>query len=406
MTKPSELDPYVSGQDFNFHGQRPGESVRISVDDLAPSGAIVNSKRDLEATGQYYRADGRFMPNANDPVLGSLYGLIDPLGVESPAIIQTFESKAVKVARGFQTMALHPTTNDVYYVDITDQLCKLTAASNHATPELVETGITGIAFTANRTFKCLSSNGDCVVINHSDSTERTIPFSLSSTFPGAYSLSDGFDYVAVGDKIWKIDDNSVTEYAQTTNVVLFFVKADDRLFFVPMNDEKLVFEITDVANFLFQTYGNEPISSCYAINDTIITFNPSDSQGASFISTYDAKYQNQYYEYHSRYGLDYLVPLTESAFILTYSETSGQTYNELFTMSRGGETEYNVPVNPYSVGSGAQSVLIGDKIFVAEGVYADNSGDIVSFVIQQPDPSIMKLPYIYNENASPFLRKG
>ena len=408
MTKPSELDPYVLGQDYNFHGHRPGESVKISVDDLVPTGGLVNSKRDLEALGHYYKADGRMISNANDPVLGALYTLTDPLGVQSPSIIPNYESKAVKVARGFQTMSLNPNDNDIYYVDTLDRLCKLTVASGYTSAQLVETGISGIAFTATRTFKCLSSTGDCVVINHSNSAERTILASLAPAFAGAYSLSDGFDYVCVGDKIWKVDDNTITEYARTSNLVYFFAKAADRLFYVPKNDEYSIFEIVDTVNAYESASGLNEISCFSAINDTLISFQPSGAGSSAEISTFNVvEYSSSKTTvYDSK--LAYLIPLTETAFILTYTNDSGRSYHGVYTQSRGLETEYDVQVDPAGVDAGAQFVHTGTSFFVNGGTDTNGNGYIFRSMFQPADPSLMQLPSMgsFDGYTFTYLRRG
>lgn len=408
MTKPSELDPYVAGQDYNFHGHRPGESVRISVDDLVPAGGQVSSKRDLEALGHYYRADGRMISNADDPVLGSLYALTDPLGVQSPSIIPTYEGKAVKVARGFQTMSHSPLDNDIYYVDTLDRLCKLTSASNYTSAQLVETGISGIAHTTNRTFKCLSSTGDCVVINHSDSTERTILASLAPAFAGAYELSDGFDYVCVGDKIWAVDDNSITEYARASNLVYLFAKAADRLFYVPKNDEKAIFEITDVSTVFKQVYAPENISTLTSVNDTLIVFQPSGPGGEASISTENVTTLQAFSTSIYDYSLSYLIPLTETAFILSYANDSGRTYHAIYTVSRGLESEYDLQVDPAGTEPAAQYVRTGDAIFVNGGTDVNGNGYSFRAMLQPADPSMMQLPSYGSFDGITFtyLRRG
>lgn len=408
MTKPSELDPYVLGQDYNFHGHRPGESVRISVDDLAPTDGRVQSKRDLEAIGQYYKADGRMISNANDPELGALYALTDPLGVQSPSIIPTYEGKAVKVARGFQTMALNPFDNDIYYVDTLDRLCKLTEASSYTSAVLVETGISGIAFTVNRTFKCLSSTGNCVVINNSDQSERTILASLAPAFAGAYSLGDGFDYVTVGDKIWAVDDNSITEYARASNLVYMFAKAADRLFYVPKNDESGIFEITDTVNYFQYLNGVNSISTLSSVADTIIALQPSGTGSTATISTFNVVENSSFSTEIYEYDVEYLIPLTETAFIITFANDSGRTYHSLYTQSRGLETEYDLQVDPAGSDPGAQFVRIGDSIFVNGGTDINGNGYMFRAMLQPADPTLMQLPNIGSFDGFTFtyLRRG
>lgn len=406
---PSQLPHYESGTDYRLHAHKAGESVGVSIDDLSPAGGVILSKRNLESTGLYYECSGQEIDAGTNPVLDALFLETD---AKSIALEGSFNT-GYRLNRTNKAMAKDALSNDLLVAREDDSLVRITEASEYDAAEMttVSTNTCGVDSTSTRNY-LYKTNGDLVVVN-SDNSERTIAYvDGDQFFAGACTLG-AFDYVAVGKRIYKINDSSIEIFLTELATIRMFCATNANMYFVKAGAYGELFKVSSDAEVSQMTEGfNAPFSSIGAYNDTIFALESGETGHAFLQMSNDVQNEFKFNSLMSVNKQKNIIPLSDGAAIVYVDSEESEDNFHWFVRNYTQTSEaYAANVVHFFSNGGKDYARIGDQIFINAGANEVNTypyDTIYRYSIEMPDPTKTAIPFIFSsvQDHNYYIRRG